>query len=192
MTNTPTFKDLKNDVWSLRLTTADIDRVRAHVKDNNGQPIDLLDMAEKGDFSSVTYNLRVFNLVVFWLLQEQIADRFSVEQYDAEHAKEYALDPDAKNISTLQKAANWFASRIGGDQFADMAKAFVDSVLNFIDPKVRKRLQVVLEKQEQLREAILDKATTDTLNQLSGGLDALSSNPPESSDLTPESTPSEN
>ena len=182
----PTFTDLQSDVWSLRLTTADIDKVRDHVKNKDGQPIDLLDMAEKGDFSVLTSDMRLFPTVVFWLVQTQIADRFSVDQYDAEHAKEYALEPSLKNQTPMQKAANWFGSRLGGDQITNMAKAFVEAVLNFIDPKVRQRIQTVMQKQEQLRDAVLDRAQNETLRQLSAGLDELSLTVPPSSESTPE------
>ena len=182
----PTFTDLQGDVWSLRLTTANIDKVRDHVKNKAGQPVDLLDMAEKGGFSVLTSDMRLFPTVVFWLIQDQIADRFSIDQFDADHAKEYALDPSLKNITPMQKAANWFGARLGGNQVADMAKAFVEAILNFIDPKVRQRLQTVIEKQEQLREAVLDKAQNETLRQLSAGLEELSSTVPPSSDSTPE------
>ena len=187
----PTFTDLQGDVWTLRLTTSDIDRVRDHVKNKDGQPIDILDMAERGDFTSLTSDMRLFPTVVFWLVQEQVADRFSVDQFDADHAKEYALEPSLKNMTPMQKAANWFGSRLGGDQVADMAKAFVEAVLNFIDPKVRQRIQTVLEKQEQLQNAVLDKAQQETLRQLSAGLEELSSTVPPSSDLTPEDGTSE-
>lgn len=190
MENLPVFKDDEGTPWTFRLTTRDIDRVRDHVKNKDGQPVDLLDMAERGDFSLLITDMRLFPTVCFWCLQSQVADLFNVEQYDYQHAKEYELDPSLKLQSTLQKAANWFGSRLGGDAIADMAKAFTEAILNFIDPRVREKLQKVLEKQEELQRAALDKAEETILNQLQAGLEGLSKTAPPFSESTQETTPS--
>lgn len=189
MTNSiPTFTDVNGTSWHLRLTTRDIDRVRDHVTNSNGQPVDLLDMAERGNFSSIINDMRLFPTIVFWLVQDQVADRFNLDEYDAQHSKIYTLDESLKRQPPLQKAANWFGSLLDGDALNEMSKAFCEAIVNFTDPRIREKLKNVMAKQEELQKVALDKAEEVILREIRDGQDALSMTALQSSELTPENT----
>lgn len=193
MTNTiPTFTDSTGTTWHLRLTTRDIDRVRDHVQTPAGQPIDLLDIAERGDLSSITSNIRLFPTIVFWLIQDQIVDRFNLDEYDAQHQKEYAFDESLKRQSPIQKAANWFGSLLDGDTLYYMSKAFCDAIVNFTDPRIRAKLKNIMAKQEELQTAALDRAEEVILREIRDGQEELSMIAPRSLESTPDNTLSQN
>lgn len=188
--NTPTFKDKFGADWTIEIVVSDVERVRKRVINKDGKPVDLLDMTEKGDFSAILADSRIFPTVVFWLLYDEIMTRFSEEQYDADHAAEYAAYPEDKRLNTIQKAARWFGDQLGGDEVAAMAKAFEVALLNFMSPQLREKLKRVIAKQEELTEAILELTARETESQITTGLTALSESLPPSSESTSADTPS--
>ncbi len=189
--NTSTFKDKQGIDWNIEIVVSGIDRVRKRVFNRDKKPVDLLEMTEHGDLSAITSDIRIFPTVVFWLIYEQVMERFSIEQYDADHAVEYETYPEEKRINPIQKAANWFGDRLGGDELAAMGEAFEVAILNFINPNIRDKIKRVMKKQTELNEAILERAALEAENQISAGLDALSRKPPQSLESTSEITPSD-
>ena len=193
-----TFKDSQGETWTMNITFADVQQVRENVIDTNGEPVDLLKIAEKGDFSSVSGSVQVVLNTVFWLVFPQLGRRgFSVEKFDADHAAEYEIFPDMKNRTPLQKAAVWFGERISGDGLLEIVRAWERALLNFIpNTKLRESVQNVMAKEEAYQNALLDAAEKKALEEiesrkllLSAGQNGRSGALPENSVSTPAPTP---
>lgn len=182
------FTDSKGLQWSLEIKVRDIERVKAHVSGINGKPVDLLEIAEKGDFSAVSGSVQTVLQVVFWLLLDDIMSHFDRAQWDADHAALYEMVPDEKRKTVLQKAADWFGERIGGEEVLALVKAWEAAILDFIpSPHVRSAVQNVMDKQEAYNQKLFEAAEKKALNELQQNeerLDASSSNSPEKSAST--------
>ena len=68
------FTDKPGKVWLLDITFGDVERVRAHVSGVDGKPLDLLEIAEGGNFSPISGSVRKVIEVVFWLLYPALQD----------------------------------------------------------------------------------------------------------------------
>ena len=174
-----TFTDNKGLPWTIDIKVRDIERVKAHVRGVNGQPVDLLAVAEKGDFSAISGTVQTVLDVVFWLLFDDIMANFDRQAWDADHADLYEMCPEERRKSPLQKAADWFGERISGEQVLPLVKAWEDALLNFIpNPRVKEAIQRVKDREEvyQLRviEAV-EKGALTSLDQKEGQLGASSS-----------------
>lgn len=183
-----TFTDSKGLQWSLDIKVRDIERVKAHVKGNGGKPVDLLEIAEKGDFSAVSGSVQTVLQVVFWLLLDDIMTNFDREQWDADHATLYEMVPEEKRKTILQKAADWFGERIGGEEVLAMVKAWEAAILDFIpSPHVKNAVQNVMDRQEVYNQKLFQAAEKKAINELrlsEEQLAASSSNSPEKSAST--------
>lgn len=162
-----TFTDSKGLQWSLEIKVRDIERVKAHVKGVNGQPVDLLDIAEKGDFSTISGSVQTVLQVVFWLLLDDIMANFDREQWDADHAALYELVPDEKRKTPLQKAADWFGERIGGVEVVNMARAWEEALLNFIpNPRVRTAVKNVMDREAEFQGKLMEAAQQRAIDSI--------------------------
>lgn len=162
-----TFTDSTGMQWNLDIKVRDIERVKAHVKGVNGAPVDLLGVAEKGDFSAVSGSVQTILQVVFWLLLDDIMANFDREQWDSEHAALYEMVPEEKRKTLIQKAADWFGERIGGEQILPLVKAWEEALLNFIpNPRVRQAIEKVMEREEIYQEKLFQAAEQQALNSI--------------------------
>lgn len=188
------FTDNKGQHWPIEIKVRDIERVKAHVKGYNGQPVDLLAVAEKGDFSAISGRVQTVLDVVFWLLLDDIMDNFDREQWDADHAALYEMCPEEKRKSPLQKAADWFGERISGEQVLPLVRAWEEAVLNFIpNPRVKEAIQKVWEREETYQEKVIEAVEKDALEAIDQRQDppgASSSNLPGKSASRRKTSPS--
>ncbi len=162
-----TFTDSKGLEWPIEIKVRDVERVKAHVKGVNGQPVDLLAIAEKGDFSAVSGSVQTVLQVVFWLLLDDIMANFDREQWDADHAALYELVPEEKKKTVLQKVADWWGERIGGAEVLALVRAWETAVLNFIpNPRVREAARKVMEREEVYLEKVVEAAEAQALDEI--------------------------
>lgn len=161
------FVDNTGYEWSLDIKVRDIERVKAHVTGINGKPVDLLEIAEKGDFSSVSGSVQIILKVIFWLLLDDIMANFDREEWDRDHATLYEVVPEEKRKTLIQKAADWFGERIGGEQVIEMVKAWESALLGFIpNPRVREAVEKVMDKQEVYQTKLIETAEATVLKEL--------------------------
>ena len=166
------FTDKPGKVWLLDITFGDVERVRAHVSGVDGKPLDLLEIAEGGDFSPISGSVRKVIEVVFWLL--------------------YPALQDESRKTNQQDTFDWFASRLGGQQIVELIQAWEVALVNFIPNKlIKEAVGAVLEKQTALQEAVLEKAKSDCVKQLADGLDVLSGSSQANSGSDPATTASD-
>lgn len=188
------FTDNRGLVWPLEIKVRDIERVKSHVRGVNGQPVDLLAVAEKGDFSTISGSVQTILQVVFWLCFDEIMANFDREQWDKDHASLYEMCPEEKQKTPLQKAADWFGERISGEQVLPLVKAWEDALLNFIpNPRVKSAVEKVMEREEIYQTKLFQAAQSqalDGIRQKEEALGGSSASLPESSDLTPGPSPS--
>jgi hypothetical protein len=179
------FTDNTGYEWVLDIKVRDIERVKAHVTGINGKPVDLLEIAEKGDFSSVSGSVQIILKVIFWLLLDDIMANFDRESWDRDHATLYEVVPEEKRKTLIQKAADWFGERIGGEQVIEMVKAWESALLGFIpNPRVREAVEKVMDKQEVYQTKLIETAEATVLKELDRNQEALgksSMNSPEKS-----------
>lgn len=189
-----TFTDNKGKQWLVEIKVRDIERVKAHVKGFNGQPVDLLDVAEKGDFSAISGRVQQVLDVVFWLCFDEIMECFDRAQWDEDHASLYEMCPEEKRKSTLQKAADWFGERISGAQVLPLVKAWEEALLNFIpNPRVKEAVQKVMERGAIYQDKVIEARELEVLqaiDQSEGQLGASSSNSPAKSASRRKTSPS--
>lgn len=162
-----TFKDSKGLEWSIEIKVRDIERVKAHVTGVNGQPVDLLDIAEKGDFSAVSGSLQTVLQVVFWLCFEEIMANFDKHEWDRLHRSLYEYLPEEQNKTLVQKAADWFGERIGGAEVLALVRAWEGAILNFIpNPRVQQAVRNVMEREEVYQEKLMEAAEAKALDEI--------------------------
>lgn len=167
MENTNYFTDSKGNLWLLEITTRDVDRVRSHVVGTNGKPVDLFEVAERGDFSTISDSTQVVINVIFWLCFEQVMERFDIGAWDEAHKKEYVFFPEKAKQPAIQKAAEWFGSLIGGKELESMSRAWEVALLNFIpNQAVREAVRNVLIKTEKLAATVRKAAEKKVLKEL--------------------------
>ena len=155
----------------MHITYAAVERVKAHVTGNDGKPLDLLDIAERGDFSAISGSIRKVIEVVFWLRYPELKEQF--------------------NEGDPQKLADKFGETLDGDAIVALAESWEAAMLNFIpNRRIRQAVEKVMEKQKALQERILDVSEAESLRTVTAGLDALSGNTPENSASTPTPSPS--
>ena len=163
-----TFTDNTGMEWNLDIKVRDIERVKAHVKGVNGNPVDLLDVAEKGDFSAISGSVQTILQVVFWLIFDEIMANFDRAEWDRTHRSLYEYLPEEKNKPLVQKAADWFGERIGGEQILPLVKAWEEALLGFIpNPRVKQAIQRVMEREEVYQEKLFQAAEQQALNTIS-------------------------
>lgn len=168
------FTDNTGYEWVLDIKVRDIERVKAHVTGINGKPVDLLEIAEKGDFSSVSGSVQIILKVIFWLLLDDIMANFDREEWDREHTTLYEVVPEEKKKTLIQKAGDWFGERIGGEQVIEMVKAWESALLGFIpNPRVREAVEKVMDKQEVYQTKLIETAEVTVLKELDRNQEAL-------------------
>ena len=161
------FVDNTGYEWVLDIKVRDIERVKAHVTGINGKPVDLLEIAEKGDFSSVSGSVQIILKVIFWLLLDDIMANFDREEWDREHTTLYEVVPEEKKKTLIQKAGDWFGERIGGEQVIEMVRAWEAALLGFIpNPRVREAVEKVINKQEVYQTKLIETAEATVLKEL--------------------------
>ncbi|MBR0193349.1 MAG: hypothetical protein IJQ31_14915 [Thermoguttaceae bacterium] len=182
----PQFKDNTGLAWPIEIKVRDVERIKAHVTGANGQPVDLLAVAEQGDFSAISGSVEVVLKVVFWLCFDEIMANFDREAWDRSQADFYKMCPEEKQKTPLQKAADWFGSRIGGEQVLPLVKAWEEALLNFIpNPRVREAVLRLMDRETVYKAKLLEAAEKTALltyEQNEEALGASSSNTPASSD----------
>ena len=178
------FTDSQGFVWSMNIKFRDVERVKNNVKGINGQPVDLLAIAERGDFSTISGSVQTVLNVVFWLCLDEILQNFDLEEWNYRHEKLYEYLPNEKGRSVLQKAADWFGERITGNELPEVVRAWERALLNFIpNPKIRESVENLIEKQEVLQNAIWEEAEGRAMKEIESSLEQLaekSGNLPES------------
>ncbi|MDO4856965.1 MAG: hypothetical protein Q4A17_03355 [Thermoguttaceae bacterium] len=168
------FTDNTGYEWVLDIKVRDIERVKAHVTGINGKPVDLLEIAEKGDFSSVSGSVQIILKVIFWLLLDDIMANFDRESWDRDHATLYEVVPEEKRKTLIQKAADWFGERIGSEQVIEMVRAWEAALLGFIpNPRVREAVEKVMDKQEVYQTKLIETAEATVLKELDRNQEAL-------------------
>ena len=155
---------------NIHITYAAVERVKSHVTGNDGKPLDLLDIAERGDFSAITGSVRKIIEVVFWLNYPEIQKEFG--------------------SGTAQELADKFGETLDGDAIVELVESWEAAMLDFIpNRRIRAAVEKVLEKQRTLQTRIIEQAETQALSQITDGLETLSGNLPENSESIPESSP---
>lgn len=168
------FTDNTGFAWPLEIKVRDIERVKSYVKGVNGKPVDLLDVAEKGDFSAISGSVQTILQVVFWLCFDEIMANFDREQWDKDHQSLYEYLPIEKTKTPIQKAADWFGSRISGEQVLPLVKAWEEALLDFIpNPRVKAAIQKVMEREEIYQEKVIEAAEQKALHDSDQRLEAL-------------------
>ena len=191
------FTDSQGFVWSMNIKFRDVERVKNNVKGINGQPVDLLAIAERGDFSTISGSVQTVLNVVFWLCLDEILQNFDLEEWNYRHEKLYEYLPNEKGRSVLQKAAVWFGERISGDGLLEIVRAWERALLNFIpNTKLRESVQNVMAREEAYQNALLDAAEKKALEEIESrklllpdGQNGRSGALPENSVSTPAPTP---
>jgi hypothetical protein len=80
----------------------------------------------------------------------------------------YEYLPEEKNKPLVQKAADWFGERIGGEQIHPLVKAWEEALLNFIpNPRIKQAIQRVMEREEIYQEKLFQAAEQQALNTIS-------------------------
>lgn len=167
------FTDNAGTVWNIKITYSDVERVKNHVLGADGKPLDLFDIAERGDFSGISGSVRKVIEVVFWLCYSKISEQ------------------SGKTVP--QECMDWFGERIGGDEIVAMVEAWEAAILNFIpNRQIRQAVKNVAEKQRALQTAIFQKAEEGCLRSITAGHAKLSGDLPASLESIPTDTPSEN
>ena len=71
------------------------------------------------------------------------------------------------NWISIQKAADWFGERIGGEQILPLVKAWEEALLNFIpNPRVKAAIQKVMEREEIYQEKVIEAAEQNVIRDL--------------------------
>ena len=78
------------------------------------------------------------------------------------------------NWISIQKAADWFGSRISGEQVLPLVKAWEEALLDFIpNPRVKAAIQKVMEREEIYQEKVIEAAEQKALHDSDQRLEAL-------------------
>lgn len=155
---------------NIHITYAAVERVKAHVTGTDGKPLDLLDIAERGDFSSISGSVRKIIEVVFWLRFPELQEQFGG--------------------GTPNELADKFGETLDGDAIVELVDDWEAAMLGFIpNRRVRSAVEKVLEKQKTLQNRIVEQAETLAMNQITDGLETLSGSLPANSESIPTPTP---
>ena len=170
------FYDCHKKEWFLDIKTRDVTLVERLVKDANGNPIDLLAMADTGNLYQLYGNSRKMIDVVFVCLLDQIKTEFNEAEFDKTHELEASIMPELRD-NTLARMGVWFGERLDGSAIMEMTEAFKEALLNFTrNPQQREALLRVLENQRILEEKQAQRVirqSDDRLAKFQTGMDAL-------------------
>ena len=168
------FTDCKGKEWELRITTKDVTLVERLVLDRDGEPIDLLAMADTGNLFQLYGDSRRMIDVVFVCLLEQISANFNEADFDAENEVLYLVEPELRE-NRLKKMGAWFGARVDGACITAMTEAFKEALVNFTrNPRQREALTRVLENQTAVEAAQADRLiqmSDDRVRKFQQGMD---------------------
>ncbi|MDO4585244.1 MAG: hypothetical protein Q4E67_01750 [Planctomycetia bacterium] len=147
------FTDKFGKAWPVELRFKDIELIRSRLVDDHGNPLNLLDLADRGMLYQILTSTQRMIDIVFLCCLEEIRESFSEEEFDKSHHAESELIPDLKT-DRVRKMAFWFGERLNGSAIEDMTEAFKEAVVDFTqNPHLRKALRTVLENQARLIES---------------------------------------
>ncbi len=125
-----TFRDITGREWQLRITVWDVQRVREELK------IDLMDM-NTGETPLVS-RLHVDMILLIGVIWVCVEDQ----------AKKFEVTPEQ------------FGRSLGGTEVQGATKAFWDELRDFFRQQGREEVAVVIEKGQELAEAVVKEATS--------------------------------
>lgn len=168
------FTDNRNITFQLDVKHRDVLKIKAHLKDDEGKPLDLLELADVGALWKVFGSSQRMLDIVFLLCLSQIDEHFDENAFQTSYAADLALLP-ALRESVQKRKEYWFAAGIGPEQIPQITKAFKEALVNFTpDPRQRAALETVLKNQEELTAAQAERAiriSTSRKEKLNAELD---------------------
>ena len=179
------FKTSNGETWILEIKTKHAMLVKNYVRDKDGNPIDLLELADSGLLFKVLSSLETLLNVAFCCCLDEIKTRFSVENYDRENEGLYELFPEMKNETAFQKSQRWFAGLMNGEALVSVTNAMKEAVLDFcpsqpqkdayrkvfqstkrLDEAKAKKTEELVEYEETLSMANINKTPAELLEEL--------------------------
>lgn len=154
----PGFTDSRGINFHFDIKTKDTILIKNQLKDDDGQPLDLLALADAGEMWKVYGSVQRMLDVAFLCNLDYCRETWDEETFDKEHEIELEAMPELKR-SKLAKLKMWFCEGIGPEQIGEMVTAFREAVLNFIPNQYqREMMRRVLENQDALDKAKAEKA----------------------------------
>ena len=154
----PSFTDSRKITFTLDIKQRDVIKIKALLKDSEGEPLDLLELADTGNLWKIFGSSQLMLDMIFLLCLPQIDEHFVLADFDKTHEDDLSLIPELAS-SLQKKKAYWFAEGIGPEQIPEITKAFKEAIVNFTpNPHQRAALEAVLENQEALTQAQAQRA----------------------------------
>ena len=148
--NISAFTDAYGEKWIIDIKTRDAERVKKWVSNPDGSPVDLTEFVEQGNMAAIVYNRETIIKIGFFLVYDQVMERFDLQEYNRQQEKYLEFEPELANRSNLQKALDWFTSRVNGNTVIEMVKAYEVALLNFIrNDDVRQAFLNVISKRNE-------------------------------------------
>jgi hypothetical protein len=162
----PNFKDFTDFEWSIDIKIKHIEAIKKLCKDQNGLPVDLLELIEKGLLDQLLNDINLLIEIVFVICYDQIKEQFNITEYDADNADLFEMIPEWKKESTMKKANRWFTSRIDGTTLTPLIEAFQEALIDFFPNESRKAaLRKIIAKSKEL-ERVQDEELEVQINEM--------------------------
>ena len=167
MQETPYFTDANGEKWVIDIKTRDAERVKKWVSNPDGTPVDLTAFVEEGRLSAIAYNRETIIKIGFFLVYDQIMERFDLQEYNKQQEKYVEFEPELASRSAMQKAMDWFTARLNGESVRQMVQAYEVALLNFIrSAEVRQAFQDLILKRNEFLKTSVDSAKKELLKTL--------------------------
>ena len=167
MNEIPSFTDANGEKWIIDIKTRDAERVKKWVSNPDGTPVDLTAYVEEGRLSAIVYSRETIIKIGFFLIYDQIMERFDLQEYNKQQEKYVEFEPELANRSIMQKAMDWFTARINGETVREMIQAYEVALLNFIrNADVREAFQDVIQKRNEFVKVSVDSAKKELLKTI--------------------------
>lgn len=147
------FTDKFGKSWNVEFRFRDMERIRSRLKDEAGKPLNLLDLADRGELYRVLTSAQRMIDMVFLCCLDEVKTSFDEEAFDREHAVDAEMIPELKT-DIIRKMGYWFGERLNGSALEEMTEAFKEAIVDFTrNPHHRAALRTVLENQDRLMES---------------------------------------
>lgn len=154
----PSFKDSRGILFHFDIKTKDAILIKNMLKDDDGKPLDLLALADRGEMWKVYGSVQRMLDVTFLCCLDFCRETWDEEAFDREHEIELETMPELRR-SKFEKIRLWFSEGIGPDQITQMIPAFQEAISNFIpNPYQRELLARVLKNVDALERAKMERA----------------------------------
>ncbi|MDO4574169.1 MAG: hypothetical protein Q4D98_03025 [Planctomycetia bacterium] len=160
------FTDKFGKSWPVEIRFKDIELIRSRLTDDDGKPLNLLDLADQGRLYQILTSTQRMIEIVFLCCLDEVRESFQEEAFDSSHQAEAELIPALKT-DRIRKMGFWFGERLNGAAIEEMTEAFKEAIVDFTqNPHLRQALRTVLANQAQLIESQARRIRQESLHIL--------------------------